>query len=889
MILVHHAMSTKPLNFSDSFCCGATWLRADFHLHTRADKEFQYSGDSGAFAEAYAGGLAAAGIRVGVITNHNKFDLDEFKALRREARKQGVFLLPGVELSVNDGANGVHTLVIFSERWIEEGNYIAQFLNVAFTGKLPADYERENGRSNDSILETLAKLEKFERDYFVIFAHVEQGSGLWAELDGGRIGDLGRNELFRQRVLGFQKVRTQDKADAKCQVKVKQWLDDWYPAEVEGSDCKAIEQIGKGERRFLKLGDLSFEAVQYALLDHANRVAEKPPVAKHSHVRSISFEGGVLNGREVCFASGLNTLIGIRGSGKSSIIECLRYALDIPFGEKSADREYKQGLVSHTLGSGGKIVVRAVDLHGQDYEIRRILGDPPDVFFGGTRTPGVSIRETVLRRPLYFGQKDLSNTGEGFEHDLVEKLVGEKLDGIRRRIAEQKGRVAEVVRRLVKLSNVAEQQREYLQKKQDAEFRLKVFREHGVEEKLQRQLDFAADARRIREAVERAIAFLDGARGVIDGHEDELANVQRHRSAQNEAFFAEFFAIFAAFPAMLAGLKEAVRGGQAKLNELQAKAQEFDAVMKGNQEEFAAIERRLAEELKQKGQASIRPDEFLQLQKALEQATQMLAALTKQTETREKNRQELLAELGSLNDLWHEEFLAVKGELDKINARHTSLAIEPRFKGDKDAMLEFAKDVFRGSRIRESTLKNLVDEFADFGAMYRDWAKVKELAGTNPEVFEDYFRKNFETLAQWQPPNRFVIRYRGKELKEHSLGQRASALMLFVLSQHENDLVIIDQPEDDLDNQTIYADVITLIREMKPQMQFIFATHNANFPVLGDAEQVHSCRYGEAGIAVESGGIDNAGIQKEIVDILEGGEEAFKKRKDIYTLWKPQS
>nr|WP_284143425.1 AAA family ATPase [Escherichia coli] len=81
------------------------------------------------------------------------------------------------------------------------------------------------------------------------------------------------------------------------------------------------------------------------------------------------------------------------------------------------------------------------------------------------------------------------------------------------------------------------------------------------------------------------------------------------------------------------------------------------------------------------------------------------------------------------------------------------------------------------------------------------------------------------------------MRYRGKELKHHSLGQRASALLLYVLSQRQNDVIIIDQPEDDLDNQTIYDDVIKLLREMKPHAQFIFATHNANFPVLGDAEQ----------------------------------------------------
>ncbi|WP_250186107.1 AAA family ATPase [Escherichia coli] len=97
--------------------------------------------------------------------------------------------------------------------------------------------------------------------------------------------------------------------------------------------------------------------------------------------------------------------------------------------------------------------------------------------------------------------------------------------------------------------------------------------------------------------------------------------------------------------------------------------------------------------------------------------------------------------------------------------------------------------------------------------------------------------QNLVEFVTCQVPNRFVIRYRGKELKHHSLGQRASALLLYVLSQRQNDVIIIDQPEDDLDNQTIYDDVIKLLREMKPHAQFIFATHNANFPVLGDAEQ----------------------------------------------------
>src|SRR5438270_4322530 len=89
------------------FAHGSAWVRADFHLHTKADKEFKYDGDDNSFAGSYVDALQKAGIRLAVITNHNKFDAEEFKALRKRARKQGIGLLPGLELSVADGGNGV--------------------------------------------------------------------------------------------------------------------------------------------------------------------------------------------------------------------------------------------------------------------------------------------------------------------------------------------------------------------------------------------------------------------------------------------------------------------------------------------------------------------------------------------------------------------------------------------------------------------------------------------------------------------------------------------------------------------------------------------------------------------------------------------------------------
>ena len=196
------------------------------------------------------------------------------------------------------------------------------------------------------------------------------------------------------------------------------------------------------------------------------------------------------------------------------------------------------------------------------------------------------------------------------------------------------------------------------------------------------------------------------------------------------------------------------------------------------------------------------------------------------------------------------------------------------------------KDVGRGSGIREKTFQGIVDRYRDFIGVHADFDNARQFFGSNPQLFIDVFEKNAEALLTYQVPNSFTITYRGKELQHHSLGQRASALILFVLSQRENDVIIIDQPEDDLDNQTIYEDVIKLVREMKPKVQFIFATHNPNIPVLGDADQIHACTFADDAISVQSGGIDDPAQQKTIVEIMEGGREAFNRRKEIYQTWK---
>lgn len=878
---------SETVNTPKIFRYGTTWLRADFHLHTRADnREFTYPGEDNRLVSDYIAGLKNTGIQVGVITNHNKFDVNEFKALRKKARQEDIYLLPGVELSVNDGANGIHTLIVFSDQWLENGHdYISLFITTMFPGKAPEEYQHENGRSDRNILQVVEELEKSARDYFIIFAHVEQNNGLWKAMGGGKLSDFSDNryESVKKRTLGFQKVRTADD-----RAKVKQWLGDWYPAEVEGSDCKSITDIGRGRRSYIKLGAFTFDAVKYALIDKENRIADEPLKHTHSHIRTVRFTGGTLSDNELHFSPELNTLIGIRGSGKSSILEVLRYVLDIPFGEKAGDTKYKNDLVGFTMASGGKVEIDAVDRYGQPYTIRRVWKEPySEVLIGGTLQPGVSIRETVIHKPIYFGQKDLSNTGGGFESDLVNKLLGSKLDEVRRNIDLQKQKVSEAVDRLLKVTNAQEQIDEQKKIQQDTEHQLKFYAEHGVEEKLQKRLDFDRDIRMMKKGIQSTENFVSDLENLLAQHEDDIRNFKGYQSKHNSELFERFYDHYQKYITFVDQIKCWFRDQHTSKKELSDCQTELNDIRKGMVEEFAEIERKLGEELKNSGSQNISSEEFLNLKKKLTTATQFISALKKQEDRQKAFQDTLVVELQKLNDLWLQEFNMVKTELNKVGSGSTSLSITSEYKEDKQAFLAFMQDVFKGSGIYKTTFQGIVDNYPDFIAIYKNFENAQSLFGTKPHILADLFMKNLKTLLNYQTPNKFTIMYRGKELQHHSLGQRASALILFVLSQKKHDVIIIDQPEDDLDNQTIYEDVIKLVREMKSKVQFIFATHNPNIPVLGDAEQVHACSFMDIKVSVSSGSVDRQTTQHTIVDIMEGGQEAFNRRKEIYQIWKP--
>lgn len=123
-----------------------------------------------------------------------------------------------------------------------------------------------------------------------------------------------------------------------------------------------------------------------------------------------------------------------------------------------------------------------------------------------------------------------------------------------------------------------------------------------------------------------------------------------------------------------------------------------------------------------------------------------------------------------------------------------------------------------------------------------------------------------------------------RRLEDLSKGQRATALLLLLLGAPDSPL-IIDQPEDDLDNRFVYDGVVQKLRTLKGTRQLVVSTHNANVPVLGDAELLVTLEAdGQHGRTTPDGvgSLDDPAVRKYAEDLLEGGKTAFDARKRLY-------
>ena len=144
---------------------------------------------------------------------------------------------------------------------------------------------------------------------------------------------------------------------------------------------------------------------------------------------------------------------------------------------------------------------------------------------------------------------------------------------------------------------------------------------------------------------------------------------------------------------------------------------------------------------------------------------------------------------------------------------------------------------------------------------------------TNLDYYNWAFDNYFSTLTK--------ILFNGVSMEKLSMGQKATVLLKLFLAEGDNPL-IIDQPEENLDNKFVYESLVNAFRDAKKKRQIIIATHNANLVVNTDSEQIIVSEYKNGRITYTSGSIEDKNIKKNITALLEGGEEAFKRRELRY-------
>jgi predicted ATPase len=876
---------------SDFFEHGSRWVRADFHLHTAAADEFNKRDVSKeTYVQDFVHVLDRQGIQLAVVTNHNKFDKDEFLALKAEASDKDIYLVAGVEFSAKDGQRGIHILIVFEESWYEgEQDNINSFLRRAFHLKAGFDKPPYDVNSDYGLCEAVQELNRFGKDYFLVMAHVDHKNGLLEEVRGRNLSELVNATEFKSRVLAFQKSAGADKR-RECERLMDRTL-----ALVEGSDNAEAGMGGVGicngndRKCYLKLGAFTFEAVKFALAHHEERVSASLPPVQDLYISAIEIERGAEAAVKIPLSPDLNTLIGVRGSGKSSLLEAVRFGLGLEPNETPKD--YKNEIVRRFLDAGNRLLLHLADADGNiQYTIRREWGKGASVW-DATGQMQSGLQPLTLLPAAYYGQKDIEDLGKNFNAQYVEdKLLKEQLTEAKTQEAEIVKEAERIFNQLQRMADLRGQQEEIAQQIACLEQAITAFESSGLQELVAKELNFADDESKLIQIGSELSELAERLLEVIESYGWESYLSYEAKEAGNAAFFkTEVFPIIRELvetsQQLSAQFSESAEEGASIVDRWAHLKHTFSQLRESLQEEFRQAKQRIdnpnvdVDTHKQNKQTlHLRKAQLKTINAQLDEAQNLEEKLTQCLENLEAHRQAM--------------FGIVQKEIQKLNDLKLSFRIEVTYQGDKDEFKNWLAQ--NTSRLhKENHARRIAEHYDSPVQIYRDLnqgdTKLASIlsGGSLLPKFREVFRRDIAMLT-YRVPDKYVFYYNDKPLERYSIGQKSTALIAFVLAHEDKRLFIIDQPEDDLDNYTVAKEIIGRIKQLKPSTQFIFATHNPNILVLGDSEQVVVCQYhdDEERFEFRQGSIDSPDVQQTAINIMEGGQEAFDRRKNVYQLWK---
>ncbi len=290
------------------------------------------------------------------------------------------------------------------------------------------------------------------------------------------------------------------------------------------------------------------------------------------------------------------------------------------------------------------------------------------------------------------------------------------------------------------------------------------------------------------------------------------------------------------------------------------------------------------------------------------------ALISARTE-RAKASKTVLAKKKSLVSFYEAVKLSIDEEIKKYGTDlgEYNISIEASLKFDQGFHDEFfgyvsqqAKGSFHGTEDGRAHLRKLIEAVPNWEDEEAVPTSLEDLAAflhtdhRAAQQGDDAARDIFKQMKQRKDPvelydyifgydyldTKYDLKVDGKDLRELSPGERGGLLLIFYLMLDRRDIpLVIDQPEDNLDNKSVYEILVTFLKKAKKRRQIIMVTHNPNLAVVADAEQIIHVSINKKvknDFDFVSGSIENPVINKLVVDILEGTLPAFDNRRLKY-------
>ncbi|MEZ4379786.1 MAG: AAA family ATPase [Nannocystaceae bacterium] len=627
----------------------------------------------------------------------------------------------------------------------------------------------------------------------------------------------------------------------------------------------------------------------------------------HHKLRRLRVYGGFLDKLDLRFADGLNCIIGGRGSGKTTVLEFIRYALDrfdkTPGSSGKIVDERLRGLLAANLGSTGCVEVEFESQEGLLYKIRRSANEAPTITDErGKKVDPKVLASSILIDAAIFSHNEIEAIAQSptAQRELLDRLCSQPLHNVQAEIDQAAAGLRENSQRLLQIAARTKSARQDLVDLSSWESKLAAANAAMADDGLSPKIKEAAAAKELRA---QEIAALDRAGKAVAKLRDHLG----------EATMTQVKGLDEMIPAeVVAGPNGALFGDLRQ--ELTRRETELEILLSPVVDRLHTVAENIAQTRRDLATVHAPAEEAYQalMQQADAHSERLTArdeaanhVLRLQTVKRDlvdledallsatQERRRLLDTYADLRRRRTETRSTIAKDISARLGGKVRVIVTPdgEAAGYRDLLVSLMKKTGRQynapvDRVIQAVAPGELGELSD----RNDYAALAATADVNADFAETLLSQLQDNLdrryeldvidREDAPQIELSIGEHWRSADRLSTGQKSSAILPILLLESEAPL-LIDQPEDNLDNSFISDAVVPQLREIKARRQLIAITHNPNLPVLGDAERVLVLEAdGQASRALAQD--DLQGTKEHILRLMEGGREAFHLRQQRY-------